>query len=231
MNEAATAAPHRGQKKILAIDDEVEVLKLYQCFLSFRNYDVKTTDKAETFLEELKNNPPDLLILDINLPDMSGLSLLEIIRANALTSSIPIIMVSARGDEDTIKEAIKLGCDNFVVKPFKMKDFQERIEAELYNLREEDIRDLLSKVKRTNNSLLKALSIPVIDIPIYDAYPIKYHGRELCVVTFRGVNPKSVGKHEMEQLSKEAMIFFKSPVKWRLLFPKDANIAKFSRYS
>jgi CheY-like chemotaxis protein len=230
MNPSAPSGhtSERSLKKILALDDEPEVLKLYEHFLAYCNYIVMTTDNAETFLEEMKLGQPDLVILDINLPGVSGLSLLEMIRADSATRSLPIIIVSARGDEETIKEAVKLGCDNFMVKPFKMKDFIDRVEKELYTLDETELREILSQLKMSNNNLLKNIGVHTKGMAHYDAYPLTHNDKELCVIVRRGAKPATICRHDMEKITKEVVVYCKSQMRWRIVFPSNSTATLFN---
>lgn len=116
---------------IYIIEDVPEIANLIQIYLSKSNIESKTFTNAEDVLTALENgNAPELFILDINLPQMSGYEFLKKIR-NDYKPTLPVIIVSARdGDEDIIK-GLDLGADEFVTKPFSPRTLVARVKANL----------------------------------------------------------------------------------------------------
>jgi len=119
-----TAAP----TKVLVIDDEPPIRKLLRMGLSTQGYQVLEAPNGRTSLE-LLGQKPDLVILDLGLPDMQGLELLRMIRAR--NESIPIVVLSSRGDETGKVQALDLGADDYVTKPFGMDELLARMRAAL----------------------------------------------------------------------------------------------------
>jgi len=119
-----TAAP----TKVLVIDDEPPIRKLLRMGLSTQGYQVLEAPNGRTSLE-LLGQEPDLVILDLGLPDMQGLELLRMIRAR--NESIPIVVLSSRGDETGKVQALDLGADDYVTKPFGMDELLARMRAAL----------------------------------------------------------------------------------------------------
>jgi DNA-binding response OmpR family regulator len=115
-----------AQQRIVAVDDEDSLLKIVRYALEQEGYEVHTASDAAggAFLfEEVK---PDLLILDVMLPDRSGLDLARDIRA---TSDVPIVMLSARGDEVDRILGLEFGADDYVTKPFSPRELVSRVRA------------------------------------------------------------------------------------------------------
>jgi len=119
-----TAAP----TKVLVIDDEPPIRKLLRMGLSTQGYQVLEAPNGRTSLE-LLGQKPDLVILDLGLPDMQGLELLRMIRAR--NESIPIVVLSSRADETGKVQALDLGADDYVTKPFGMDELLARMRAAL----------------------------------------------------------------------------------------------------
>jgi two-component system KDP operon response regulator KdpE len=119
-----TAAP----LKILVIDDEPPIRKLLRMGLSTQGYDVLDAPNGKIGLELLAQNP-DLVILDLGLPDIQGLELLRTIRAR--NESVPVVVLSSRGDEAGKVQALDLGADDYVTKPFGMDELLARMRAAL----------------------------------------------------------------------------------------------------
>ena len=114
--------------KILVIDDEPPIRKLLRMGLSTQGYDILDAPNGKTALE-LLDNKPDLVILDLGLPDIQGHDLLRMIRARS--ESVPIVVLSSRGDEAGKVQALDLGADDYVTKPFGMDELLARIRAAL----------------------------------------------------------------------------------------------------
>ena len=114
--------------KILVVDDEPPIRKLLRMGLSTQGYEILEAPNGKTALE-LLSQKPDLVILDLGLPDIQGLELLRTMRARS--ESVPIVVLSSRGDEAGKVEALDLGADDYVTKPFGMDELLARMRAAL----------------------------------------------------------------------------------------------------
>ena len=117
-----------GSIKVLIVDDEPPIRKLLRMGLSTQGYDVVEAANGRAALELLGENP-DLVILDLGLPDMQGLEVLRTIRGR--NDSVPILVLSSRDDEAGKVEALDLGADDYVTKPFGMDELLARMRAAL----------------------------------------------------------------------------------------------------
>src|SRR5262249_35882061 len=129
---AERAAGYRGMNapplKILVIDDEPPIRKLLRMGLSTQGYEILEAPSGKLALELLAQKP-DLIILDLGLPDIQGLELLRTIRAR--DEAVPIVVLSSRDDEVGKVEALDLGADDYVTKPFGMDELLARMRAAL----------------------------------------------------------------------------------------------------
>jgi two-component system KDP operon response regulator KdpE len=114
--------------KVLAIDDEPPIRKLLRMGLATQGYEILEAPSGKVALEKLAEDPA-LIILDLGLPDIDGHELLRIIRAR--NESIPIVVLSSRGDEAGKVKALDLGADDYVTKPFGMDELLARLRAAL----------------------------------------------------------------------------------------------------
>ena len=114
--------------KVLVVDDEPPIRKLLRMGLSTQGYDILEAPNGRTSLELLAQNP-DLVILDLGLPDMQGLELLRMMRAR--NEAVPIVVLSSRGDEVGKVQALDLGADDYITKPFGMDELLARMRAAL----------------------------------------------------------------------------------------------------
>lgn len=118
-----------GAPSILVVDDEPPIRRLLRTGLSSQGYDIREADSAASALVELERTTVDLVILDLGLPDMAGHELLAAIRA--AHPVLPVIILSSRDDERGKVEALDLGADDYVTKPFGMNELLARIRAAL----------------------------------------------------------------------------------------------------
>lgn len=114
--------------KILVVDDEPQIRRVLRTALVAGGYTVNEARSGEEALEKLREERPDLAIVDINLPGMSGF---EVCREIRETSDVPIIMLSVRNSEKDKVKALDAGADDYVVKPFSAQELLARIRANL----------------------------------------------------------------------------------------------------
>ena len=114
--------------RILVVDDEQAVLDLLVYNLSKAHYEVLTADNGRRALELARNGEPDLILLDLMLPEIDGLDVCREIRR---ASKVPIIMITARGEELDRVVGLELGADDYVCKPFSVRELMARVKAVL----------------------------------------------------------------------------------------------------
>jgi len=114
--------------RILVVDDETQITRVLRTALSSHNYDIRVANDGETALEIMKDWTPDLVITDLFMPRMNGLELTR--RLRNLTS-VPILVLSVRGEERIKVEALDAGADDYVTKPFGMEELLARVRAGL----------------------------------------------------------------------------------------------------
>jgi two-component system, OmpR family, KDP operon response regulator KdpE len=113
---------------VLVVDDEPQILRALRINLRVRHYDVETAATGTEALEVAGRHPPDLVILDLGLPDLSGLEVIEGLRG---WTKVPIVVLSGRADSTDKVEALDLGADDYVTKPFSMDELLARMRAAL----------------------------------------------------------------------------------------------------
>lgn len=116
------------KKRILTVDDELSILKFLRSNLEDRGYKVISATNGEEALDIIERELPDLIILDVMMPKMDGF---EVCRRLREWSQIPIIMLSARGDESDKVQCLELGADDYIVKPFGSNELMARVSAVL----------------------------------------------------------------------------------------------------
>jgi two-component system KDP operon response regulator KdpE len=116
------------RKKILVVDDEAQIIRVLRHILGAHDYSARTAEDGEAALEVFREWSPDLVLTDLQMPKMDGLELCRKLRA---VSSVPIIILSVRNDEAAIVEALDLGADDYVTKPFGADELLARIRSSL----------------------------------------------------------------------------------------------------
>jgi two-component system alkaline phosphatase synthesis response regulator PhoP len=118
-------------ERIIIIEDEADILEVLEFNLAEEGYDVVGSQLGEQGLSLVRYDHPDLLVLDLMLPDMDGLEICRQLKADPATSRIPIVMVTAKGKESDIVLGLGLGADDYVTKPFSVAEVVARVKAVL----------------------------------------------------------------------------------------------------
>jgi DNA-binding response OmpR family regulator len=116
-------------KRILVIEDETDIREMLTLRLKKERFEVLEASEGMTGLKKALEEQPDLVLLDLMLPFTSGLDILRKLRSNRKAAQMPIIIVSARGEESDIVVGLELGADDYVTKPFNMSVLLARINA------------------------------------------------------------------------------------------------------
>ena len=120
-----------AKERILVVDDEEDILELVRFNLAREGYDTICATSGEEALGIAQKERPDLLILDLMLPGIDGLEVTKILKNDVKTKDIPIIMLTAKGEEADIVTGLELGADDYVTKPFSPRVLVARVRAAL----------------------------------------------------------------------------------------------------
>jgi two-component system phosphate regulon response regulator PhoB len=126
-----------AKEKILVVEDEADILELVRYNLSREGYHVTGTLSGEDALRKVRSDPFDLIVLDLMLPGMDGLTFTKTLKNDSRLRSIPIIMLTAKGEEADIVTGLELGADDYMTKPFSPKVMVARVRAALRRHKEE----------------------------------------------------------------------------------------------
>ena len=173
------------KKKILVVDDEEDIVELLEYNLKKEGYQVFKAMTGEEALELAKGEAPDLIILDLMLPGLDGLEVCKILKKDTRTDSIPIVMLTAKGEESDIIIGLELGADDYITEPFSPKVLLARVKTVL---RRSEEKLLPKKVLQIENL--------TIDIPNYKLMlkgkPIKLTKTEFNLLKCLAANPGRV---------------------------------------
>lgn len=122
---------------VYVLEDDGNIREIEEIALKNAGYEVVAFETAKAFLAEIRNKVPDLLLLDLMLPDADGLQLVGELRQNALTRELPIIMVTAKTTELDKVKGLDMGADDYLTKPFSVMELISRVKALLRRSRRE----------------------------------------------------------------------------------------------
>ncbi|MDD6043140.1 MAG: response regulator transcription factor [Eubacteriaceae bacterium] len=128
---------------IYIVEDDASIREIETIALKNSNYMVQAFDRAATFYEKLEEIIPDLIILDIMLPDEDGYSIVRKLRNNSKTKKVPVIMITAKTTEMDMVKGLDDGADDYIRKPFSIMEFLSRVKALLRRASEKDPEQLL----------------------------------------------------------------------------------------
>src|SRR5438034_9159632 len=129
--------------RILVVEDEEALTTLLRYNLDAEGYEVETVGRGDDADTRLKERVPDLIVLDWMLPGMSGIELCRRLRARPDTERLPIIMLTARGEESERVRGLATGADDYIVKPFSVPELLTRIRSLLRRARPESVATVL----------------------------------------------------------------------------------------
>lgn len=151
--------------RILVVDDEPQLIRVLRTGLKSRGYDVRGASDGESGLETFNEWHPDLVISDLAMPNVDGLEFCRRLRA---ISQVPIIVLSAKGEEKTKVEALDIGADDFVTKPFGIDELLARVRASLRRANTPPI----------NEAVQTTLDVGDFHVNL-ESREVKVHGKEI----------------------------------------------------
>jgi two-component system phosphate regulon response regulator PhoB len=116
---------------ILLVEDDPDIRHLVSYKLTKGGFDVVEAADGPAGLRAARENPPDLVLLDVRMPRMSGIEVCRELRASPLGPTVPIIMLTARSRPQDLEQGYAAGATGYIIKPFSPRDLQERVEAAL----------------------------------------------------------------------------------------------------
>ena len=115
-----------SRTKILVVDDEPTICSMMNVFLTQIGYEVRTVNSGNDAITAFDEDPPEMVLLDISMPDMRGIDVLQLMKHRR--AGCGIIMLSAYGDDQTIQEALDMGAYCYIQKPMELMDLKQRLE-------------------------------------------------------------------------------------------------------
>lgn len=117
--------------KVLVVDDEIPIQRIVKFNLEKEGYVVFLADDGKKALESVKQNRPDMILLDVMMPEMDGYEVCKVLKKDTKTKNIPVIMLTARGQESDEKKGLSSGADDYITKPFSPKKLMELVRQKI----------------------------------------------------------------------------------------------------
>ena len=114
---------------ILLVDDEPNILLSLEFLMKRAGYEVRTASDGEAALQAVADTPPDLILLDVNMPKRDGFEVCQTIKANPLWKNVRIIMLTAKGRDVEREKGLSLGADGYITKPFATQDVVDTVHS------------------------------------------------------------------------------------------------------
>jgi len=154
-----------AREKILVIEDEPDIAEVLQYNLEKEGFDVETARRGDTGFDAVRRDNPDLVLLDLMLPGIDGLELTRMLKRDPLTSRLPIVMITARGEEVDRIVGLELGADDYISKPFSPREVVLRVKAVLRRFQQEE-------------SVLELIVVGGIELDV-SGHQLRVRGREM----------------------------------------------------
>lgn len=184
-----------GRRLIYAVDDELSIREVYRYAIGGAGFDIQCFENGEGLFSAINAQLPDLVLLDIMLDGADGYELLSALRRNPLTADIPVIMVSAKGEEIDKVRGLDLGADDYLAKPFGVLELIARINAKLRKTKPDGVLTYADIVMDGDSRSVTVAGNPVsLTLKEYSllrlflSSPGKVLGRDLLLDSVWGVN-------------------------------------------
>jgi DNA-binding response OmpR family regulator len=182
---------HVDRPRILVVEDDPTVCEVVTRYLVREGYEVESVADGRAALDRARVNPPDLMILDLMLPGLDGL---EVFRRMRSFAPVPVIMLTARGDEDDRVMGLELGADDYVGKPFSPRELTARVKSVLRRA-EGHASPALADGSRVLTSGDLTVDVPAREVLI-GGHPVALTVREFDLLTFLMLHPHQVFRRE-----------------------------------
>jgi putative two-component system response regulator len=176
----------KNKEKILVVDDTPASLKLLTDIMKAEGYDVRSAISGELALFAAASNPPDLILLDIRMPEMDGFEVCRRLKSSATTQDVPVIFVTAASETDEKVHGFALGAVDYVTKPYQRDELLSRVRAhlELHQLRhhlsemvDEQTAQLVESEKKLKKNLLDSVAVLAAIVEMRDPYTAGHQRR------------------------------------------------------
>ena len=173
---------------VMVVDDDQDLSEMLGIVLTGAGIDVDLVSRGDEALDVFRNNPPDLVLLDVMLPGLDGIEVCRLIRAESM---VPIIMLSAKGDSHDVVRGLEAGADEYMVKPFKHPS--------------ELVARIRTRLRRTNTEILGLLTIGDLAIDV-TAHQVQRAGKQIALTRLEFDLLVALAKEPGRVFSRDALL-------------------------
>ena len=173
---------------VMVVDDDQDLLEMLGIVLTGAGIDVDLVSRGDEALDVFRNNPPDLVLLDVMLPGLDGIQVCRLIRTESM---VPIIMLSAKGDSHDVVRGLEAGADDYMVKPFKHPS--------------ELVARIRTRLRRTNSEISGLLTIGDLGIDV-TAHQVQRAGRQIALTRLEFDLLVALAKEPGRVFSRDALL-------------------------
>jgi two-component system response regulator MtrA len=173
---------------VMVVDDDQDLSEMLGIVLTGAGIDVDLVSRGDEALDVFRNNPPDLVLLDVMLPGLDGIEVCRLIRAESM---VPIIMLSAKGDSHDVVRGLEAGADDYMVKPFKHPS--------------ELVARIRTRLRRTNTEISGLLTIGDLAIDV-TAHQVQRAGRQIALTRLEFDLLVALAKEPGRVFSRDALL-------------------------
>jgi len=206
-------------KTILCVDDDSQIRELIKSFLESKGFRVVTSSDGWDCLREIVVNKPDLILMDINMPKLNGLNALDMIKVTRLLDDVPIIVVSAEDDKETVDKAHQLGADDFLVKPFSFDELGERISRRILVLDFAGLQSLMSNLKPGKPPTDTQSMVDPDRFKDWRTFFATSDKHELCVLLSKDLKLEDATRLSEPQARQKVLVLYKVRQGWKCAWP------------
>jgi CheY-like chemotaxis protein len=209
------------EKSVLIAEDEVLVQNMAKAVVEHCGYRCEIVSDGAACLERLaKVPPPALLILDLVMPGVDGIQVLQSLAGTPPEERIPIAVLSGLNQQDAVVRAIQLGADDYIVKPFLVGELKLRINALIFAGDDARARSIVSNLRMADDDLANAIAQVYPKWALHDVYAVPDEDGETCVAIPSRASPLSISKLHVSEFTKSVGVFRKCVGGWRKIWPR-----------
>ena len=168
-----------GKARLLIVEDDVDIANMLRIYFTGQNYEVDLAHRGGTALEKTRQNLPNLIVLDIMLPDIDGFEVCRNLRTHTRTSHVPIIFLTQKDERSDKLQGLELGADDYITKPFDIEELKLRVQRAIQRAEQQSLTDPRSGlpagrlIEEQLRRVIRQEDWAVMDIRLNDFEPFK----------------------------------------------------------
>ncbi len=206
---------------ILVAEVESLTQRLVTTVIENMGFEVKMTQNGSELLDELRAGlVPELLLLDLEMPVMNGIEVLKTLSLVPAEERCPILVMPSPKQDSLLREAIQLGADDFLPKPLKAPELEERIKDFTFELSEAELTTLLKKLQQSATRAVEVAPLRKRCGPLVDFYPITSPRRPMVMSVAKGMSLEVLSKMSVRELKAKVSFYRELGTGWKKIWPR-----------